>query len=102
MEALYHAQQTEQGQDMAVTEAYDIFYTRLADALGRHPKRLPQFFRMVHAFHYVDIVDEWPWLCGLASKIYDAHPGAYTSAVGRLEPEFKSQALQCKQAPDAP
>jgi hypothetical protein len=40
MEALYDAQDTKQGQDMAVTEAYYTFYTRLADALGRNPERL--------------------------------------------------------------
>ena len=102
MEALYHAQDTRQGQDMAVTEAYNTFYTRLADALGRNPERLPQFLRMIHAFHYVDIVDEWPWLCGLASKIYDTHPDAYISAATRLEPAFKQEAMDCKQAPDAP
>jgi hypothetical protein len=61
MEALYDAQDTKQGQDMAVTEAYYTFYTRLADALGRNPERLPQFLRMIHAFDYVDKVDESPW-----------------------------------------
>jgi len=102
MEALYHAQDTKQGQDMAVTEAYNTFYTQLAGALERNPERLPQFLRMIHAFNYVDIVDEWPWLCGLASKIYDAHPDAYISAVNRLEPAFRQEAADCKQAPDAP
>lgn len=102
MEALYDAQDTKHGQDMAVTEAYDSFYTRLADALGRNPEQLPQFLRMIHAFHYVDIVDEWPELCGLASKIYDTHPDAYTSAVNKLEPAFRREAMDCKQAPDAP
>jgi hypothetical protein len=43
-----------------------------------------------------------PWLCGLASKIYDAHPAAYISAVNRLAPAFKQEALDCKKAPDAP
>jgi hypothetical protein len=102
MEALYHGQDTQQGQDMTVTKAYDAFYTWLADALGRHPEELPRFLRMIHAFHYVDIVDEWPWLCGLASKIYDTHPDAYISAVSKLEHEFRSEAMDCKQPPDAP
>ena len=102
MEALYNYQHTEQGQDMAVTKAYDTFYTRLADALDRNPEKLPQFLKMIHAFHYVDIVDEWPWLCGLASKIYDHHPAAYMSAVSRLDPGFKSEAMDCRQPPDAP
>ncbi len=62
METLYDAQDTKLGQDMAVTEAYNTFYTRLADALGRNPECLPQFLRMIHVFHYVDNVDEWPWL----------------------------------------
>ena len=102
MEALYHAQDTNQGQDTAVTEAYNTFYTQLADALGRHPERLPQFLRMIHAFHYVDNVDEWPWLCGLASKIYNTHSDAYISAVSKLEHEFKGEAMDCRKAPDAP
>lgn len=102
MEALYDAQDTKQGQDMAVTEARSSFYTGLAGALGRHPERLPQFLRMIHAFHYIDNVDEWPWLCGLASKIYDSYPDAYVSAVNRLEPAFKREAIDCKQAPEAP
>ena len=102
MEAFYNAQDTKQGQDMAVTEARNTFYTRLADALGRNPERLPQFLRMIHAFHYTDNVDEWPWLCGLASKIYNAHSDAYISAANRLEPAFKQETMDCKQAPDAP
>jgi hypothetical protein len=102
MEVLYDAQDTKQGQDMAVTEARNAFYTQLADALGRSPERLPQFLRIIHAFHYVDNVDEWPWLCGLASKIYDNHPDAYISAIKRLESSFKQEAMDCKQAPDAP
>jgi hypothetical protein len=102
MEALYDAQDTKQGQDMAVTEAYHRFYSHLADALERNPERLPQFLRMIHAFDFVDNVDEWPWLCGLASKIYKAHPDAYMSAVNRLQPKFKREAMDCKQPPDAP
>ena len=102
MEALYKAQDTKQGQDMAVTEAYTAYYTNLADAVGRDPERLPQFQKMIHAFNFVDIVDEWPWLCGLASKIYDAHPDAYISAASKLGPKFRQEALDCKEAPDAP
>src|SRR5262249_30856291 len=100
MEALYDAQDTEHEQDMAVTEAYDRFYSRLADATGRNPERLPQFLRMIHAFHFVDNADESPWLCGLASRIYDAHPKTYISAVSRLEPEFRSDAMNCRRPPD--
>ena len=102
MEALYKAQDTKQGQDMAVTEAYSAYYTNLADALSRDPERLPQFLKMIHAFNLVDIVDEWPWLCGLASKIYDANPRVYISAANKLDPKFRQQALDCKEPPDAP
>src|ERR1700738_4820524 len=63
MKAFYDSQDTNQGQDMLVTEAYNTFYSRLAEALGRNPSKLPQFLRMIHAFHFVDNVDEWPWLC---------------------------------------
>jgi hypothetical protein len=102
MAALYKAQDTKQGQDMAVTEAYSAYYTNLADAVGRDPERLPQFLKMIHAFNFVDIVDEWPWLCGLASNIYDAHPDAYISAAKKLGPKFRQEALDCKEPPDAP
>ncbi len=102
MEAFYQAQDTAQGQDMAVSEAYNIFYTQLAEALGRHPEKLPQFLRMIHAFHYVDNVDEWPWLCGLASKIYDTHPISYKAAAKSLKSEFRRDAVDCEQVPDAP
>ena len=102
MEALYDAQDTRQGQDMAVTQAYGTFYTQLANALRRHPQRLPQFFKMIHSFHYVDNVDEWPILCELASRIYDTHPDEYKRAASRLSPQFRREAMECKQAPDVP
>jgi hypothetical protein len=62
MEALYDAQDTRIGQDMAVTNAYSEYYPALAGAVARHPQYLPQFLRMIHSFHFVDNVDEWPWL----------------------------------------
>ena len=102
METLYDAQDTTQGQDMAVTDAYNNYYVHLADALEHNPEKLPEFLKMIHAFDSVDNVDEWPSLCGLASKIYDARPDAYISAVNKLGPEFKQQAIDCKKPPDAP
>ena len=50
MEALYDAQDTRAGQDMAVTKAYSEYYPALADAVARHPVYLPQFLRMIHSF----------------------------------------------------
>jgi hypothetical protein len=102
MEAFYDAQDTDQGQDMAVTEAHGTYYSRLAEALGRSPANLPQFLRMIHAFHFVDNVDESPWLCGLASDIYEAHPKQYMVAVGRVGKDYKKEALECRQPSDMP
>lgn len=102
MEALYDSQDTNQGQDMLVTEAYNTFYSRLAEALGRNPSKLPQFLRMIHAFHFVDNVDEWPWLCGLASKIYKAHPREYAVAAAQAGKDYRKEALDCRVPPDAP
>jgi hypothetical protein len=102
MKALYDSQDTSQGQDMRVTEAYNSFYSRLADALGRNPAKLPQFLRMIHPFHFVDNADESPWLCGLASTIYKAHPRKYMTAVAQVEVDFKKEALECRNPPDAP
>lgn len=102
MEALYDAQDTRGGQDMAVTKAYSEYYPALADAVARHPLYLPQFLRTIHSFHFVDNVDEWPWLCGLASKIYQAHPSEYLTAVKQVEPRFRRESAVCKEPPDAP
>ena len=102
MEALYDAQGTRQGQDMAVTDAYSTFYSAVSHALLRRPEQLPQFLRMIHAFHYVDNVDEWPWLCELASKVYDAAPQQYMRAVKQVEREYRQEALDCRKPPDAP
>lgn len=102
METFYNAQDTRQGQDKAVTEAYSEFYPALAGAVARHPQKLPKFLRMIHAFHFVDNVDESPWLCGLASGIYHANPDEYLKAVQQVEPGFREESLACKQPPDAP
>jgi hypothetical protein len=102
MVAFYDSQDTKQGQDMAVTGAYHAFYSRLSIALGRDPVKLPQFLRMIHAFNFVDNVDEWPLLCGLAAKIYKVHPREYMAAVGQVEPEYKQEALECRKPPEAP
>jgi hypothetical protein len=107
MESLYDAQDiydrqgVVQRQDMAVTNAYNAFYTCLAGALKRNPERLPRFLEMIHSFDFVD-VDEWPWLCGLASDIYEAHPRDYMAAVNKLKGKSRTEALDCRQAPDAP
>ena len=102
MQALYDAQDTAHGQDMAVTEARNEFYSKLTNALSRNPAKLPQFLRMIHAFHFVDNVDEWPWLCGLASTIFKAHPSEYMNAVGSVGKDYEKEALECKEPPDAP
>jgi hypothetical protein len=102
MQQFYEAQNTREGQDMAVTKAYTTFYEASADAIAKYPSYLPHFLRMIHSFHYVDNVDEWPWLCGLASKIYKKVPKQYMTAVGKLELEDRKEALNCRQAPDAP
>jgi hypothetical protein len=101
-EALYDAQDTRAGQDRAVTKAYREYYPALANAVARHPLYLPQFLRMIHGLQFVDNVDEWPSLCGLASKIYKAHPGKYLTAVKKVEPRFRKESSACKQRPDAP
>lgn len=102
MEDLYAAQDTRAGQDMAVTEAYNTFYTALSNVLARRPEQIPQFLRMIHAFHYVDNVDEWPWLCGLASNVYAAAPQQYRSAVKHVEKEYRKEASACEKPPEAP
>jgi len=102
MKALYDAQDTQQGHDMVVTNAYNGYYSALAEIIIRHPEHLPQFLRMIHAFHFIDNVDEWPQLCGLASKAYKAHPKHYLNSVRKLEPEFRQEALACRNPPDVP
>jgi hypothetical protein len=102
MKHLYEAQDTREGQDMAVTEAYNTFYEASADAVVKHPLYLPHFLRMIHSFNYEDNVDEWPWLCGLASKIYSRVPQQYMTAVGKLERAYRKDALNCREGPDAP
>ena len=102
MEAFYDSQDTNQGQDTQVTEAYNTYYSRLAAAVGRNPAKLPQFLRMIHAFHFVDNVDESPWLCVLASTIYKAHRHDYMAAVAQVEAEYKKESLECRNPPDIP
>lgn len=87
---------------MAVTEARNRFYPQLADALGRNPEKLPQFIRMIHAYHFVDNVDEAPWLCGLASTIFKSHPKQYMAAAARVGGDYEKEALECREPPDAP
>jgi hypothetical protein len=102
MQQFYESQNTREGQDMAVTVAYTTFYEATAKAVANHPSYLPHFLRMIHSFNYVDNVDEWPWLCGLASEIYSRVPKQYMTAVGKLEPQYRKEALNCRREPDAP
>jgi hypothetical protein len=102
MEQLYGAQDTRDGQDLAVTDAYNTFYKAVSQAVRRRPEHLPHFLRMIHAYHYVDNVEEWPHLCELASTIYDQIPSQYIVAVKALEPEYRREALDCRKPLDAP
>jgi hypothetical protein len=102
MEQLYDAQDTAKGQDMAVSSLFFKYYEAVAKAVTRNPKYLPHFLRMIHSFDEVDNVDEWPDLCGLASKIYVEKPREYMSAAASLEPKYRKEAFDCRVAPDAP
>jgi hypothetical protein len=97
METFYDAQDTDEGQDKAVTAAYYAFYKGISKAVIRRSALLPQFLRMIHAFHYIDNVDEWPMLCDLAQKIYVAAPKQYMRAVNRVELEYREEALECRE-----
>jgi hypothetical protein len=99
---IYDAQGNVQWHDEAVNDAYHAYYRCLADAVARNPDELPRFLEMIHSFDYVDNVDEWPWLCGLASRLYQIHPRQYMIAATKLSGELRSEAIACRVPPDAP